>query len=1203
MQFVVDGPDVPDRLMQAHEEGRVVFFCGAGISYPAGLCDFKWLVVQLVRQLRVPPDPVRQAAIDAERFDTAIGLLEGATIGGRERVRRELVSILKPDTSAPNATTTHQALLTLAKNRSGQTRLITTNFDRLFEEVIKDQSLQIQRFKAPLLPIPKNRWDGLIYLHGLITKNPTEHDLNSLVLSSGDFGLAYLVERWAARFVSDLFRRYSVCFVGYSISDPVLHYMTDALAADRMLGESPPEMFAFGSYREGEEPKSESEWRVKNVTPILYHEEGHHRHLHYTLRAWASNYGDGVRGAERIVVECAMARPSASTKEDDFVGRLKWALSDPSGRPAQHFAEMIPVPSLEWLGPLCESSYGYHDLDRFGVTRHSEEDKKTLKFSLTSRPASYQHEPWTALVSGVTPRRWDKVFQHLAHWLTRHVDDPALILWIAESGGQPHDQFGRVIQDHLERIDHLRRNGDADALESVSRGAPRTIPRPMMRTLWRFVLAGRLQAPEIWHHDLYSWVNRFDTDGLTTTSRRELREMLAPRLSLREGLRDRWGDTEAAPVEEIINCEVWVSEYAHDTFGKVKNTARWKAALPDLLPDFCALLREAMDMMRELSLVDCERDWSHLARPSISDDWESGDPGWTALIDLTRDAWIATAACDPARARRVVDDWRQAPYPLFRRLEFFASAQGDVIPPRLALDRLLSDDHFWLWSEETEQEALALLIALVPRLSRMELAKLQRAILAGFDVESEEWHHIRDRRIWRRLERLQRAGVTLGKKAQASLDVFCGRYDDATPSPPPQTGAYDQWDQKCRNKRETAAKELCALASKAEWPEVRWDQALRAWSTDELAKWSWRQLATVLENAPDALLLGISHGLGLWLKAVAQKVDDEAPFFRLCERILGMEHGDGVNTEEPVLRAINHPVGHVTEAMLRWWHRNPLEDGQKLPLELKPVFTALCDTRIERFRHGRVLLAANAVTLFRVDRVWTTEHLVPLFEWTRPLDARAAWGGFLRAGRNYRPLMRLIKKHFLNTAEHVSEIPKHSRVYAAMLTFVALDPGDMFTRDELARATRDLPQKGLVEVAHTLANSLDSAEEDREAHWKSRIRPYLNSVWPTSRECLSQATAEAVALLCIAARKSFPDAVDLLRDWFQPLPRSGYVVRKLNTAKLPGLFPKATLMFLDGLIDARTCSSSHDLKETLREIGTAAPELESDRRFQRLELI
>ncbi len=37
MQFIKNGPDVPERLLQAHENGRVVFFCGADIPCPAGL--------------------------------------------------------------------------------------------------------------------------------------------------------------------------------------------------------------------------------------------------------------------------------------------------------------------------------------------------------------------------------------------------------------------------------------------------------------------------------------------------------------------------------------------------------------------------------------------------------------------------------------------------------------------------------------------------------------------------------------------------------------------------------------------------------------------------------------------------------------------------------------------------------------------------------------------------------------------------------------------------------------------------------------------------------------------------------------------------------------------------------------------------------------------------------------------------------------
>ncbi|MCC6195278.1 MAG: hypothetical protein IT518_12485 [Burkholderiales bacterium] len=47
MQFVRHGPDVPERLLQAHEDGRVVLFCGAGIFYSVGLPEFSGLGSQV----------------------------------------------------------------------------------------------------------------------------------------------------------------------------------------------------------------------------------------------------------------------------------------------------------------------------------------------------------------------------------------------------------------------------------------------------------------------------------------------------------------------------------------------------------------------------------------------------------------------------------------------------------------------------------------------------------------------------------------------------------------------------------------------------------------------------------------------------------------------------------------------------------------------------------------------------------------------------------------------------------------------------------------------------------------------------------------------------------------------------------------------------------------------------------------------------
>ncbi|WP_419648274.1 SIR2 family protein, partial [Thiolapillus sp.] len=223
----------------------------------------------------------------------------------------------------------------------------------MFHAAAKHTKQKLHAYTAPMLPIPKNsRWNGLVYLHGRLPEEPDDTALNRLVVTSGDFGLAYLTERWAARFVSELFRNYVVCFVGYSINDPVLRYMMDALAADRMLGEVTPQAWALGDCEPGQEHRKTIEWEAKGVTPILYEvPAGSHDHsaLYQTLHAWADTYCDDIQGKERIVDNYALKNPSDSTPQNNFVGRMLWALSDKSGLPAKRFADFNPVPSLDWL--------------------------------------------------------------------------------------------------------------------------------------------------------------------------------------------------------------------------------------------------------------------------------------------------------------------------------------------------------------------------------------------------------------------------------------------------------------------------------------------------------------------------------------------------------------------------------------------------------------------------------------------------------------------------------------------------------------------------------------------------------------------------------------------------------------------------------------------------------------------------------------
>lgn len=116
MQFVKNGPNVPDKLIQAHEEGKVVFFCGAGISFPARLPGFSSLVHSLYDELGVIPDEVQAQALKNGQFDTAVSLLESIkqTPEWRRDVREKLSELLKPDFSSPKSTQTHKSLLRLS---------------------------------------------------------------------------------------------------------------------------------------------------------------------------------------------------------------------------------------------------------------------------------------------------------------------------------------------------------------------------------------------------------------------------------------------------------------------------------------------------------------------------------------------------------------------------------------------------------------------------------------------------------------------------------------------------------------------------------------------------------------------------------------------------------------------------------------------------------------------------------------------------------------------------------------------------------------------------------------------------------------------------------------------------------------------------------------------------------------------------------
>jgi hypothetical protein len=56
MRFVAHGPSIPDELLEQRDRGNVVFFCGAGVSMPAGWPNFPKLTQRVMQVFGTSPD-------------------------------------------------------------------------------------------------------------------------------------------------------------------------------------------------------------------------------------------------------------------------------------------------------------------------------------------------------------------------------------------------------------------------------------------------------------------------------------------------------------------------------------------------------------------------------------------------------------------------------------------------------------------------------------------------------------------------------------------------------------------------------------------------------------------------------------------------------------------------------------------------------------------------------------------------------------------------------------------------------------------------------------------------------------------------------------------------------------------------------------------------------------------------------------------
>ncbi|WP_324642360.1 SIR2 family protein [Pseudarthrobacter sp. LT1] len=337
--WITSDVNLPQAILDAQAEGRLVLFVGAGASVdaPSDLPLFDKLARQLAEMARVPFD--EDVTIDfflgsmPESFDT----------------HRHTYEIVSREDSAPN--TTHAALVGVASS-IGPLRIVTTNFDTHLSSAATAGGIKVpDTWIGPALPLGED-FTGIVHLHGSVLRSPEE-----LVLTDRDFGRAYLTSAWATRFLLPMFQRFTVLFIGYSHDDPIMRYLALGLP-------SGTPRYAFTSTDE----VNHSKWSRLKVQPIGYPVQGHdHTALVAALEAWSLRARMGQTEHRARILEVVAGGPQLTPVDYDY---LVDQLKNPNG--AREFVHAVTVvkPRLQvaWLHwaealPKFKSIFNGHDGD------------------------------------------------------------------------------------------------------------------------------------------------------------------------------------------------------------------------------------------------------------------------------------------------------------------------------------------------------------------------------------------------------------------------------------------------------------------------------------------------------------------------------------------------------------------------------------------------------------------------------------------------------------------------------------------------------------------------------------------------------------------------------------------------------------------------------------------------------------------------
>jgi hypothetical protein len=1228
--FTTDGPEIPIEVLQALEDGELVFFCGAGVSKPAGLPLFGGLVKAIYECVHEEMMELEEKAFENGEHDRVLTLLERRV--GAIQVRSAIATVFKR--SFNGNLEVHRNLLRLSRTPAGSHRLVTTNFDDVFQRA---GALENHIDVAPRLRSPKPAgWHTVVHLHGRLVDqvDPTYGDL---VLTSEDFGQAYMLDGWATRFVVELFRNFTVVFVGYSLNDPVMRYMVDALAAARSRGEDFKNCYAFAAY-EGETGSSlEAEWKAKGVCAIAYKTSPTHHHLYESLKELADLQEEGLTSKRRLALRFANSPP---VDAHDPIGRLvTWALSDPSGKVAEAFASADPAPSLGWL-------------------RHIEE---AGLLGLTNQKSGREREgnllaPWTV---GATASRLSDVTIHLARWLARHLNDPELARWVISNDCVLHPDFRRFIYLQLK---------ENDALPSD------------LREFWRIVASEGFTSLLLRYHNVWYFHELLEADSSTADAPRIADLLrLVPALSYddfpwnrvfadasTEGSEEE-GDSDVSVIWRSVNLELKLVS-GDASFAVIKKACSNQQLLVALVPRLTQNLIDAWDWQLAFHKIDRHEDYSYIDLESISPHPQSHSfQDWVKIVALLRDGFILLAERDLHRAKVIAEVWREADYPIFHRLCLFAMAEVDGMVRSSDVATYIKRYPHVVFAHPCEREVLRFFRKRSGILSKKAIEQVCDQILKGLDrtryrtMSDDEWECMNGGEVWKRLVAVALAGAPLPPRAKAELERLQGKYgwtlapgnqdefpvwhkkgwvDEATTLPieelrrrtshelvtfvthPPDEGIarrtwsrYAVFGQLVKERPSKVVRVFLQLARSGRCPSGFVSVVLDGFNGEGLGRLHtshWRYAGMAMAALQDDCLRECALDAARWLRSApdhVRAIGIEA-WWALWDRLWSVSQqvarsgGEG-EIDRWVGLAINHPSGVLAEVLLaRLWSLE-LRTASGIPNEVADRFDIMLSGETLAHRLARVILASRLPQLFQLDQRWAAAKLIPLMHIGSKEETPGLWQGYLWAPRLWPDLLMAIKGPLLEALAHSSTLGgEYGSQLRRLFTFACLEVPHGFSDAEVQSSLRALSCDELTDVVWVLGAHLEQAADRAEEQWTKRVRPFIDRCWPRDMKHRSPAVSAAFADLVLKTGNAFPSAVAATDNFLIAMRDSTILLYQLREAHsdLVEAFPDAVLKLLH-LTTSQENGSHYGLREVLARLVVAKPRFRTDRRFQQLEKV